>query len=126
MQSPSLAHNDIQRERFASKFTIGLLMSAVTIVLVLFFPKSDILGDIFQQPNPSIVTVEYLSNLLVIYPNDTKLRLLLVKEYIYLNEIGKAELELKHIPYLTDRNMRWRQEWLQYLLHRAKVWSMPL
>jgi hypothetical protein len=113
------------RERFAANSRILLFTAGVLILLILFFPKDDILEFVTQHDRPSMVTENYIQNLLDIYPDNSHLRLLLIKQEVGLAQYNDA---LQHLDAVSDNaqaHVAAEVKWLRYLILRNQTFMVP-
>lgn len=110
------------RHRFARPHTILLLLVLVSTILWVFFPQDELLQDLNQNHQPSMVTVNYLENLLLLYPEYTKLRLSLVKQLVNLHQYNQAKY---YLSYLNTKSLETSQadstRWLQYQIQEGLI-----
>ena len=112
------------RQRFAPILQILAFAFSVIGVLYLFFPEEELLESIYESNKPSAVTISYLENLLQVYPENNRFRVLLVKQLIGIGEIKQAELVLTPlITNITNEQKQWQIVWLKYQLAKKYTFS---
>ena len=122
--SRSNVNETIPREQFTSIGAIFFFLAAVIVVLYLMFAKEDLLEEVTHQVKPSMVTVEYLEELISIYPKDISLKLALVQELIRLYEIPRAKALIQELPNTLSKINAERKQWLEYRLDYAEYSSL--
>lgn len=117
-------HEEYQRYRFAPPSHILGFVLLVCFTLVVFFPKETLLRQVKLAKKPSVLTANYLHNILVAYPEKNLLRLLLIEQRIKLGQLAKAQKEL---DYLFSSNapekIQDKGHWLSYEIIRARMYA---
>lgn len=122
----SVKNDTNTQEKFAPIFAIVVLIVITVTILVLFFPKQELLYNIAQQKQADIVALKYLQNLLQIYPFDTNLKLLLAKQNISQGDIQKAiDVVTPYIKQKPTTKNDWLALWLYFQIIRTKTYAEP-
>jgi polysaccharide biosynthesis protein PelB len=112
--------------KFVSVFTVAFLTAIVVITLFLLAPKKELLRNIMQQKQADIIALKYLQNLLLIYPSDTSLKLLLAEQNISHGDIQKAiNLIEPYIKQSPTTEAEWQALWLYYQIIRTETYAEP-
>ena len=102
--------------------TLKEIVAVVVIfsfVLYLLFPKGDIESLIEQNSDHTNLSINYLESMLLYYPDNKKLKMILVKNYDYAGETDKALiLNQKIIDESSDKTLLVQLYKTQYLLEK--------
>jgi len=112
--------------KLASPWLIFLSIVIILLLLFLFFPKEALLTNIAKQKQPDKIARQYLHNLLALYPEDVKLKLLLAEQHIALGDIEKAiKTVLPYIDEGPDNADEWKAIWLYYQIVQTDTYQYP-
>jgi len=98
----------------------------VIAVSFFFFPKKHLLKRVKKGDEVSRVTRQYINNLIILYPKDQNLRLLLAQQDIAFGNIKRAFKVIE--PYLKSSPktiLEWKAKYLSYQIVYSLVFSTP-
>lgn len=111
------------RRRMISPVLIIAFVIIIAALMIVFFPKKQVLSDLNTMQAGDQLTFQYLKNLVDLYPNNKKLKLLLANQDI---QFGNADRAIKIISeFFTDNprsELEWRAQWLSYQILRILVY----
>ena len=114
----------IKREYFASAFVIFGFTAFVILILVLFFPKDDLLNQVDDILYGSQATAVYLNQMVAAYPNDSRLRVLLAGQQIRNGEYQKARANIRMLLKSDRPAVALKARWLDYELLKAQTFQL--
>ena len=98
---------------------IVAIVVVFSFVLYLLFPKGDIESLIEENRQHTNLSINYLESMLLYYPENSKLKMILVKNYDYAGETDKALLlNQQLIDETSDKHLLVRLYRTQYLLEK--------
>ena len=99
---------------------IFAIIIVFSFVLYLLFPKGDIDSLIEGKIEHSNLSINYLESMLLYYPDNQKLKMILVNNYDYAGETNKAlKLNQEIINSTTDKDLLLKLYKTQYLLEKT-------
>lgn len=112
--------------RFISPVKVVFFIAIVIAILFVLFPKEDLLRNISKQRKADVLTVKYLQNLLVIYPLDVNLKMLLAEQTLSHGEIKKAIKMIEpYIKKYPQTKTDWQALWMYYQIMHIETYAAP-
>jgi polysaccharide biosynthesis protein PelB len=109
---------------FLSIWAVLAFVAIVSGMLIYLYPKQQLLRTINLSHQGEKVTRQYIQNLILIYPKDKNLKLLLAEQDIFFNEPERAlQILMPYIGRKPQSRLDWRAQWLFYQLMRSLAFS---
>ena len=93
-------------------------------LLIVFFPKDKIEHLVTQESSNYNLSVQYLTNIIKSYPNDTRAKFMLVEIYLKMHYFDEATLLLETLPQADEYKKKLNS--LQYDIAKARYFSSTL
>jgi hypothetical protein len=111
---PARAKLNAQRPRLLSAWTLAGFALAVLAVLVIIFPKHELLKEAMLEKIGDPLTANYITNLLRTDPGNLELRLLLAQHKIFLGEMKEVPDLLEPVLKSQDDDLQSRARLVEY------------
>ncbi len=116
----------LARTRFAPPIQLVAFVVISISLLFFFFPKEQLLTNIALQRNADKVAKQYLDNLIILYPKDKELKLMVAKQHVALGNVASAvEVIMPFIGHKAQTRQQWQALWIYYQILRLETYSMP-
>jgi len=105
---------------------IGAIVVVFAFVLYLLFPKDNIEEFLENSKGHTNLSINYLESLLLYYPNNVKLKMLLIEKYDYMGKIQKAlALNSELLKKVKDKKLLTKLYKTEYLLKKYLYFQNP-
>jgi len=114
-----------RRARFFGPWIIAAFVFAVIIILIIFFPKREILSEVEDIHTADPVSANYLKNLIKTYPDKLRFRILFARQQYNHGKVLEAKKILKEVmaQEMDDENLTLQVRWLNYQIQRDEAYG---